>query len=340
MIWPYEEVNISFKDDTIHLVAPWIKVSMQSKIPKNLQEKFIQVLGTGPQTAEDMAFTQKVLAPFEKFPLFYFLSRVELTPDSHIKVSSEQPDVQNRSSWQLEEILKKSKIAENQYDLRSVLGGVRRCHLLDIVRTAPTTSVAMMVSEIRKTQSKNAVAFLVRQNHYITEYFLDIIAAAKPLHPKLVDELDEYMRSETGHDRLLARSIESLGQKPDDIEVLPSLVRFIEECEKWSGRNVLALAFSLDVMERSPFSGKDAFLDLLKEMNLEDVAKPLIQHRNINVEEEHFNQSFKILEPMGSVSEVCARQALDSAKYLSDLFIEFAEKRVKKVSEICQNCPN
>ncbi len=295
MIWPYEEVLAQFIGKKITLSTPWISVSVEKKIPKDQQDKFNEVILTGPKSIQDMVFVNRVSAPFEKFPLFYMLPRAELVEETSIKVYDDKPPLKSDSVWQTEEILSKSKISENQYDLKSILSCVRRQHLLSMVNDAQENSMSQTLAEIHSKKSIKGLLLVIRQNDYIIKNFLDLIKETRQLNQKAESESDQ---------------------------ALPSLVHFMLEAKKWSERNILSLAFTLDLLERSVSLGKDSISNLLKEFSSKHIVTSLPQGCA--------NQSFNVLDSVGSVSEAYARQAIDSAKYLNDLFLEFLAERAKK----------
>lgn len=308
MIWPYEEVLAQFTGDQMTLSTPWLSVTVKTKIKLETQNKFAECLLNGPKKLIDMVVVNKLCAPFESYPFFYTFPRAELTPDESELMNADISSVINSSklgvTWPMDEILKKARIAEDQYDLVSVLSSIRRYHLLNMSTLADEYSMSQILPLIFAAQSLKALSFLVSQNH------------------QMANQL-------SASDEFLDEAADNLKDQTKEIAKLETLRNFTEVSMELS-KNPLAKAFLMDLTERNVFSSKDPIADMLVSMGQKKAAESLAKHRQSRLDKAASLSAIKNLNAMGSVTEAYAKQSIEAAYTLADLYMKFVIERAQK----------
>lgn len=322
-LWPYDEVEISFTKDEVRLQAPWAKASLAMEVPSSVQARASHLLKNGIESKTDLLLLQKIFSPFAHLPLFYVLPRSYLFDDRYLR-GIETNDEQSR--WNTSELLELASLPSGRIDPIALLSALRRKHLLDVVTYPHATNMAQIFREA-SGETRPAVIFAIRQNHYVTVRCHSLLTPALDLHPEAATLIDDFIESEQGHDKLLEASLRELEVDADHVSVSSSLVAVLDRFEQIASDNLIAFAFTVDMFERSSPERRSSVCDELARLGETKAAAPLLAHLSINVDGAHDNESLKLLGPVGSINRAYALRAIHLSQQISDLMLIQAAHR-------------
>lgn len=332
-LWPYDEVKISFQGSVVHVAAPWAKAHLDLPLKVEAMERIERSLRDGPASPDDLAAVHAICDRFRHLPFFFLLPREGLQIDP---ATEWQPETHPALRWAEEDFLERSQNLKGSHDPLSVLSCFRRCHLVDAMNIAQGTQISRLLKDAPIDLSLQALAYAIRQNHYVTVRCADVLAPALNLHPGARPSVEEFIRDESGHDELLALSLKALGHEPASIAVASTLVELMNHFEETANRDLVAFAFIVDVFERSSPTGRSPLIDKLMELGQEAAARPLKAHANINVHGGHHEESFEILEALGALTESSVRSSARRSQRASDLMLDFSRERAEEMRRIVQ----
>lgn len=346
--WPYEEVKAS-RDSNFParfvFSAPWLTfyVDVDSD-DASRAEQIIRKWSEGSVGTNDIAEINWLFASVAEYPVAYILPRAEIFgADNHQVLNprlrlespaklleellpiSEHPNVANvaaklstKWTWDVDAALEFSN-AHNGVDPESIFSVARRYHLLNDLESNKTLHLFSYVSSLEKPSFKfrNAAALILRQNHYVTEKCDSVLRPALKLAQTGQDELNEFMRAESGHDRLLERALKSMGVEPNTLPILKSIIVLMDVFGAAARRNFLGFSMIVDIFERSSYTRRDPLAELLAKGGQLAAAKQIERHREINDSGGHENAALSFLNHMRSVDAQYAIEALRLAELVT-----------------------
>jgi hypothetical protein len=160
---------------------------------------------------------------------------------------------------------------------------------------------------------------MLRQNHYVTERCNASLGAALATAGHAKAEVEEFIRAENGHDRILNLALESTAASAPSVPVTPQAVLLMDLLAYCGKRNFLAFAMAIDFFERSAYQESDPLAEVLREGKLDYAARQIDRHMKINDAGEHENVALSFLAPMGAVDAAYAEEALRLAELLTTM---------------------
>jgi len=255
---PFEELKFSWsKKHEFTLSTPWIQVTAAIN-PKDFVKihRVSQYINNRitPSSPSDIALISWFLSCFKEYPFSYCLPRKKEQLPLNSQVTNKTPGLNSNSSptdfikvitqhttlaetlklpiktwqWDAEAVLKASKLDGTGYDPLAVLSVLRRYRLREMSQDKVATNAFDLLSQLQKSDQTTFIkvmSHMIRQNHYVTEKCEESLSPALKLCQKTRDVVQDYIASEQGHDRLLAKTLEGLGiQDPKSLPVLPEIV--------------------------------------------------------------------------------------------------------------------
>lgn len=348
---PYDELKIDFdeKNNTLNLQVPWLKIATQVEIENpEILKQCLHNLQTNQMTASDLQTISTVLESFNKYPVYYIVpspkkgDEFQIVDDKLIgktlfeslsQISSLEKnslegintgnilEMQSAASrkdfnWNIEEALDFCSV-ENQIHPESLLTVARRYYMLDSVENSKVVTVYQQIKSLPNDLRSKAVAFIVRQNHYVTERCLGSVTPALLNSQSAKPLVEEFLREETGHDAILGRALKELGFQKENLPVSINAKVIMDLLAFAAKRNFLAFAIMIDFFERSNYSETDPLADLLTDCGMASAAKFINVHMNINDAGGHELMSLQFLNTMAPCSKEYATEALMLAELIS-----------------------
>ena len=352
LYWPYDEVTLlpSPDNDGVIVESPWLQAKVKSTAEngehlKTLLEKF-QNKTVSPK---DLALVNGFFSHFDKFPLCYILSASPKpkTPDKHqlldeslkeasvkeiiLKAIQRHPSAHlmeadidplvtrlGRKEWTWDA---DAAIAfagkKNGVHPESFFSVVRRYHLLEIIENDKGNEVFEKIKSLPQEGFVQAAARIVRQNHYVTQKCGEALAPAVQIAQSAKPQVEDFIKAERGHDRLLALTLKSLSQEPESLPVTANTAALMALLTLCAERNFLAFALVVDFFERSSYQSSDPMAQLLEGGGFHEAAKQINRHMEINDAGGHENVACGFLEPMAFCDPEYAVEAIHLAETVS-----------------------
>jgi len=373
MMWPYDELTAS-RGPTSHefkIQTPWVSLKLKADESNHSRlEALVEKIQNGTLTLDDRHEASWMLRSLLDYPIAYILPRAApqfTNGDSHQLLDLEYQKISplifveqgvaslfdttafNQSylakafsarewNWDLEASLQFSKVSAStsEFDPYSLLSLARRFSLVESTRLSKTRDLFELVTTLKTdpAKHKNACALVLRQNHYVTQKCNASLQPALELAQRARPAVNEFISSELGHDKLLARALLSLDQDPESTAVADSSAALMEILKLSASRNFLAFALAVDIFERSAYAERDPLATLLDAGGFENAAKQIDVHKGINDSGAHENISLQFLQFMGPVSEAYATEALRFAELVSALVQSVSAEIAEKVREL------
>ncbi len=365
---PYDELQIDFNETTnsLNLQVPWLKIATQVEVENpDILKKCLLNLKNGTVSASDLQTISTVLESFSKYPVYYIVpspkkgDSFQITdtsllgkklPETLQQISvieknslegingANQQEMLNAAarkefSWNIEEALDFSSLGDEIHP-ESLLTVARRYYMLDSVENSKVVPVYQQIKNLADVQRVKAVAFIVRQNHYVTERCLASVKPALLNSQNAKPKVEEFIREETGHDAILNRALKELGFQKENLPVSINAKAIMDLLGFAAKRNFLAFAIMVDFFERSNYSETDPLADLLIECGMAAAAKFINVHMNINDAGGHELMSLEFLKTMAPCSKEYATEAL----MLSELASVFMNRISAETLSIYNRC--
>ena len=234
-------------------------------------------------------------------------------------------------SWDVESDLAIARIhsQNDSFDPYSVFTVARRYHVLDICERNKTAELYAHVQGLKSDPTKfgDAMAFVLRQNHYVTEQCESVLSNALKIAKSAVLEIEDFIASERGHDRLLGGAIEELGVRTQEVDVLLETKLLMDVFAFAGRRNLLAFAMITDIFERSSYQDEDPLATVLKAGGFDAAAALIERHKSINDAGEHESVGLSFLEEMMPVDEAYLTEAMRMTE-LASLLMSTLSSRI------------
>lgn len=345
--WPYDEVKVTRdvgQPSRFTFAAPWLKLNLNVKASEvDRADAICHKLNASLLEISDLDEVTWLLASVAKYPMAYILPRADnFGSDSHNCVATKLnlaspitlleslakphasiPGVINliRSplesgwTWDAAVALEFSKTSKG-YDPESLFSVVRRYHLLNDLENNKTGDLFNFLGGLKNNPEKfrKASALVIRQNHYITQQCEGVLRSSLPLAGNAEHEVLEFIRAESGHDKILEHALNSMDAMASETDILDSAI-VLMEVFRWAGqRNLLGFAMITDIFERTSYHEKDPLATLLEEGGQSKASQQIDKHRVINDMGEHENVALGFLHAMRPIDEDYAREALRLAE--------------------------
>lgn len=319
-LWPYDEIKCSrgAKGNRFLFSAPWLEISIEIDPAQAVRAgQLLDKLNSGEIAPSDLADISWLFAVLAKYPMTYYLPRSEWPRnlDRHVMRGGaltlpplSEFFAQERK-WDQAVALQFAKTSDG-VDPRAFFSVLRRYHLLDAVESNRTAELYTYVRGLKAQKDKfaQACAWIVRQNHYVTQRCEGSLRPAVKTAQGASDLVAEFINAEAGHDQILAKALATLPN--DKVEVLPAVVLLMDLLRLAAEKNFLAFSTLVDFFERSAYAEKDPLAELLEEGGLEDAAKQINVHKGINDAGGHESVALGFVNTMAAVDEQYAAEAL------------------------------
>jgi hypothetical protein len=355
LLWPYDEVTLGETEKGVLLRAPWIEVGLD-RTEENEDEllRLVEALRTLPISYENAQLVTEYFTPLNQHYLCYTLptampeglddhstlsglsglsfdelvgtaveASVQLTQQEKQETSQSWESGRYRWNWDTDSALSFAALGERIHP-ESFFSVARRYHLLSLMENDAGTKVLSRLNTLAQGPFQNMAASLLRQNHYVTQKCEGSLSPAREISGRAQERVENFMKEERGHDRILGKALESLATNPNDIPVT-GMTRVLMCLLEFSARNnFLAFTMAIDFFERRIYDKVEPLAVLLEEKGFSDAAKGLNQHKNINDAGEHHCVGSEFLEWMAACDPVYAREAMRLAEATSYVMSQVA----------------
>lgn len=345
--WPYDEVSLDVKTPgQLTLKTPWMEATTSSapfnpvhiaRIRNKLHDKTL--------TADDLPLVSDFFRHFHQYPLAYILPREKnstsldshaLYDHSHITAHfdenlriilgtdfSEQEitsllDVLPRTSyeWDTDAALDFATISERIHP-ESIFSIARRYHILELLTNDHGNEIFSEIKRQGNTNLIDAVARLVRQNHYVTEQCQAALDPARTTALQASPLVEEFMAAERGHDKILRKALLHLGKQPEEVPVSIQARALMALLQYLGQRNFLAFTMAVDAFERNNYEEADPLAQLLEKGGFDKAADFVNLHMKINDSGNHENVAQQFLQFMDLCDRDYALEAMRLMELLS-----------------------
>ena len=340
--WPYDEVSVAKDRDSqaVVLSTPWLKIRLTLPVEHIARaQNFFEKLNSGLLSGADLGDVNWFFSSLAEYPLTYTLPRAEVSGLDQHEVLDSTLNFQSPTelllsltasareretvikvalqrlpagwTWDRQAALDFSRNSQG-IDPVTLFSIARRFHLLNDLEWNRTAEMLEFVQNLKNQPEafRQASALVLRQNHYITQQCESVLREALPIAQSAEAEVLEFIRAESGHDRILAKALKSLGIEPEQVTALPVTKTLMEVFRFVAKRNLLAFAMIVDIFERTSYREEDPVTTVLKEGGEQVAARQIDIHREINDMGGHENVAAEFLNSMAAVNEAYAHEAL------------------------------
>lgn len=352
--WPYDEVKAEgdCSSGLFKFSTPWLSLEVQvAEQDISRVSPLVAKLTDETLSPIDLAEVTWLFSSLKQHPLTYLLPRAQVKSnlDRHAILDARTCDSASTPHQVLHELLLEADtqaferlttltdspsdiplewkwdtaaaLAFSQcpigHDPLSLLSIARRFHLLESVENNRTGELYAFLRGLdpNSRQLKDALVRIVRQNYYVTQKCDSALRPALGLAQNAQSEVQKFIRSEAGHDVLLARALKSMGiADPARVPVLDAVVVLMEVFRITAERNFLGFCMIVDIFERSTDPVQDPLAALLTQGGFTKAAHQINLHREINDQGEHENVALHFLDTMAPVDSEYAIEALRLAE--------------------------
>jgi hypothetical protein len=310
---PYPNLQIDWNSDKsgFMLSLPWIMLEIET-LAEDLPwiEKAINFLHLD-QTHEAV---QRFLSQLKEYNVAYIAPRI--LPDKTLsmkddKISDLSPEILQtprefaqeidteaslalniqlspRWQWNVEEVYQACQIADTQfYDPLTLISYLQGYMLQsDALTDEFRTTIPSLLDQLRQMNEPAFFSFMkmmLRQTHYITACFQKYAPLSLQTFPEAEEEIEDFLREEKGHDKLMEHSLKVLGvDVPETISVLPENILLISLFKAAIERCPLAFTAMVGFFEGGEYGETDPIADVLKKSSLPQSALGYERHFEIN----------------------------------------------------------
>ncbi len=349
--WPYDEVSVEKEIDkgTLKVKAPWLEATTSSKFFNDEKlTTLCQKMGTGNLSAYDLPLVTEFFRFFHQYPVAYILpsqkNSLDLATHERLDTSLIEGDFESLARhiflqgderlceeeldelfgilerkeflWDHEAALNFSTV-DDKIHPESMFSIARRFHLLELMSSDGGNEMLSDLAKLDKKEYKEAVCRLLRQNHYITQKCQEALVPALSIAQNARSLVENFIKEERGHDKILAKALMHVGKEAEDIEVRLQTRALMMLLKFMAGRNFLAFSMAIDAFERNNFQDVDPLAQLLIKGGFEKAAEFANLHMKINDEGGHENVARHFLGSMALCPKEYALEALRMMEILS-----------------------
>ncbi len=219
--------------------------------------------------------------------------------------------------WPEDEILTLSEISadEDAYDPLSAVTALQRLTLKTRYEGCCLEELTVRLDDLARNNPnkyRDALIFLLRQSHLLTSRCETALAIACDRASPARSVVDEYRKSEKGHDCLTGAALNALGvKKVDEIPVAAAWMLALGALRLAANTDLLAFAALIGFFEGLPVATKSSLGQRLRELpnGGQEAARYVEKHHNINSHERHYLVPMDIAVAMPPVSSLSVRYA-------------------------------
>lgn len=361
--WPYDEVKLQLINDNtrVKLSTPWLKAEISAKaFESNNLFRLTEKMAHETLSGQDLPLVNGVFRVFNQYPVSYILPNNKTGPAldkaiikdesiinnnlpeaiSSIFASAFNHDELNLLStslgrhaweWDAEQALVFSSFQDKVHP-ESIFSVARRFHIIELINRDNGQEVFTKIASLHGEQLKQALASLVRQNHYVTKECQNALKPALEIAGEAKTLVADFMRQERGHDQLLGKAIFHLGFDPEELEVSITTKALMHLLKFMATNNFLSFAMAVDAFERSNGEDMDPMARLLQNAGFSKSATYINAHMKINDEGEHDNIAIKFLENLALCDKAYALESMRLMEILSLLMSKVSESSISQLS--------
>lgn len=319
MFYPFTELRIHWLNDSQFTIdLPWIKVQAKcdpSDFARVKKAEGAIEKGYGYEDAD----VQWFLKQFAQLPIGYCLPRC-LDKDDRSKNYLFSPRHLDRV-FRENEIIEMSRDVSSDYiDPLTFLAILRRERLTSRMDNPYKDNVLKFL----KSAKSNAIDknFLIKafltQNHHITEICRQALTPALAIAGDARDDLQDFIKAETGHDLLL---LDSLNNLKTDVQppVLEGIIELAELLQKTATESFLGICALIDYFEEGGDSNQHPLDEAISSLGLDQECRGFFIHKRINFDGHHYDVAHDLLKNAQGFTLAEARYVLDLCDKVMEL---------------------
>jgi hypothetical protein len=227
-------------------------------------------------------------------------------------------------TWDLDAVCQFSGVEyqnEIRFDPIAAYSIARRFHHLDLMEFDHGSNIFDQLEHSDTRKFKEIAALLVRQNHYVTQNCKDALSPALEIAASARQLVADFIQEEDGHDLILGKSLVHAGGSESTLvtDNTKSVVYTLKYAAK---TNLLAFAMVVDMFERNGYEDSDRMAELLKSQGMDQAAKGLDRHMQINDAGGHENAALEFIEHMAPVRRDYLKEAFHISEVASRLMTQ------------------
>ncbi len=319
MIYPFTELRIQWLNESQFTIdLPWIKVQAKcdpSDLARVKKAEDAFANGYGFEDADVQWFLQQ----FAQLPIGYSLPRC-LDVDDRSKNYLFSPRHLDRV-FRENEIIEMSRDVSSEYiDPLTFLAILRRERLTSRIDNPYKQNVLKFLKSARSGAiDKNfLIKTFLTQNHHITEICRQALTPALAIAGDARDDLQDFIKAETGHDLLLLDSLNNLKTEVQP-PVLEGIFELAELLQKTATESFLGICALIDYFEEGGDSNPHPLDEAILSLGLEQECRGFFIHKRINLEGHHNNIAHDLLKNAQGFTVAEARYVLDVCDKVMDL---------------------
>ena len=327
------------KENNLSLSTPWLKIQCKvdekiySYLENQAEDKFIK--GTKLQEKRFWPF----LKNFTSYPISTIPPREEKGLEKEIYSEKYSLDLErtykqeslkypkyNISEEEVKKALNYSQslLAADVYDPLSLLSYLRiSAHRIEAQQGFLSNTLAKHLKKLSDCDDKKfiqAVAVLLKENYIITKKCDWALKPASKLHPQISQDVEKFRQEEKGHDKLLLKSLYSLGITDVEKILYPEEINFMMQAlHRGACQHVLAFLAILGWFEGEDYIDSDHLYKLMEKKDKSQKAlRHLKEHDEINARGGHHLVAFEMGKKLPLVDKnTCLNACYLFSKYLS-----------------------
>jgi hypothetical protein len=306
VFYPYPETTLHWLNGTSQftVVTPWLRVS--AEVDARIRERLAGVADRWSQLTPDdpdFSFVSEFFRQLAPAPVAYVLPRA---------------------------------MESGLIDPLSLFtSALRRIYLGTLIQSESRSFAENLKQLAVRDEDRfcRAFAVVVRRAHHLTAGADEILELASRFQPAALRALlGEYRREESGHDRLLADSLHSLGFEPLDVPVAPAHREQMDVLKTAATESPLAFALMLAKMEWSTHSHRTPELwpMLAGSERTRRASQGLWRHYRLNDQGEHCGIGWALVNAL----EPLARSDASAAMALVNHFIRTEVAAIRETMKL------
>lgn len=314
--WPYEELKVEKLEDprAFRFETPWY--SSIVTVSEDGAKLFERLFSEDPSRKSPELLLNEyslALSPLIHEPFAYILPQVSSNPGLHGELAGMKPPAFN-ATWDVETALTLAKVPGTEtFSPLSLFSVMRRFFFLDAMEADGTRELYTYLGDLSPARSQNSLAFIVSQNLHVTRKAHEVLSAALPRAGSGEEALMDFIKAETGHDRIMQAALEAFDQSEMETwatEVHPATRGLMETFRHVAQNHFLAFALAVNLFERPHAEKVHPLTTLLRKFGYGLAAARYEQHHEINEAGDHDQIGLDLVRGMQPVSRAYAEDAL------------------------------
>ncbi len=338
---PYEELTIQFCENSVAVQTPWLMLDCEvnqavDSIQKNVLVCLYQypICYIHPQQITFRNIGSLLRCAWWAFRCAGLPHILEKRSASRQKEISTSPNRSN-PSWTVNQVIRFSRIGWlNVCDGVAAFSVLRRC-LHQSLLSAPERKLFERLNDLKPSGELffRGIAFVLVQNLHVTRFGTEALNRAVSRFPSIANKVVAYIESESGHDKLVLKSLKLLGyENTSELGVLPETKQLVQILSDAAASSTVAFSIMIEFFEAGSSSSEHPIASLLKGTVHADAGKPLQMHRDINVNANHSSTALSFLMD----SEPLTTREVQEASRLLALAVSVRESMLERLEENLQ----